>query len=186
MWRLLFATACIAQPYTVSMSMEPLDVYKAVFQAQLRQVALYEAIVCSGPSEVTVPGGRIMQVANAHGVQTTDKRLLSIAFNAGRRKSKLYKTYKVAYYVGWGASLLTVGGTVAASRGVQMGMLLATQGAGELKSAMETRNEASDVLIPGFLDAKDQIKLGPNACESRLLMGTYGRDFKPFAVELGK
>lgn len=182
----LFAVACSAQGYTISMSMEPLDVYKAVFQTQLRQVALYEAVICSGPAEVTVPGGRIMQAANAKGVQTADKRVLSIAFGAARRKSKIYKAYKTAYYLGWAGSLLTVGGTIAASRGIQMGMLVATQGAGQLKSAMETRNEASDALIPGFLEAADQITLGPNSCQSRLLMGTYSRDFKPFVAETPK
>ncbi len=182
----IFAATCLSQPYTVSMSMEPLDILKAVFQSQLKQVALYEVVICSGPSEVAIPGGRIMQAANAKGVQTIDKRLLSIAMNTGRRKSKLYRVYKVAYYAGWAGSLLTVGGTIAASRGVQVGLLLATQGAGELKSAMETRNNDADLLIPGFLDVKDQIALRPNACEGRLLLGMYSRDFKPFVVESGQ
>lgn len=179
----VFAAACFGQAYKVTVSMAPIDVYRAVMQSHLKQVALYEAIVCAGPADVTIAGGRIMQHANANGVQTMDRRLLSVARDAGARNSKFQKVYKVAYYVGWAGSLLTVGGTVATSRGTQIGLLLFTQGAGELKGEMDRRANKANEVIPGFMDATDEIVLRPKACASRLFLGMYVRDFKGFEVE---
>lgn len=168
---------------SATFTLQPLETFKATFHASLPGVALYESLTCNTTdSGLIVFGGSIAQAAAEAGISRTNMKLVAYTGASAKRRSKKYKAARIMEWVGWTGSSLTATDTIRVGSKVIKAIFPAlTQAAHQVADQFETEAPAQ---VPDLLDPKERIVLEGRACESRLLLGGYIRDFKPRRIPI--
>ena len=180
---LLFPALLAAQtaPVRVTISHQPLEAFTAAFSSRVKGIALYRARACNLSPDLTtvVSGGRLLLVAESR-ISAVDPALLAQIAAKGKRQTKLYKTAKAVEWAALFASVLTAGGTIAASDAVKVIFPLLAVTGDRLSGELAGRGIAPNALE--LVTDSHLYELDPGACVAGLFLGSWsGKEYQPFS-----
>lgn len=172
----------LAAQVTVTGSVQPLEVMRAVFGSELKRTALYQVVICNdGPEQIDFAGGQAVQVMASH-VATIDGSLVPLAAARARKKSDLWRAAKAGEYLGLAGSVLIGAGAIAAPPAALVASALVASVSERLTGTLHQEQAAAAALLPKFLNAEEMFLLDPHRCVARLALGAYDRDIKGFSA----
>lgn len=182
---LAYATAAVlSAQVTVTGSVQPLEVMRAVFGSELKRTALYQVVICNdGAEQIDFAGGQAVQVM-ASRVATIDGSLVPLAAARARKKSNLWRAAKTGEYLGLAGSVLIGAGAIAAPPAALVASTLVASVSERLTGTLHQEQAAATALLPKFLHAEEMFLLDPHRCISRLALGAYDKRISGFSAVL--
>jgi hypothetical protein len=167
---------------TASVTMMPLEIWKATFAGPPKGLALYGLEICNHSFDpVNVQGGLALNQIKGGVTPVDDPALSLLAASHVRRNSTLYKVAMVAKYLSMtGAFISTAGVVEIGTWAVAFPML--TTGTEELSKEFKGRGLPPVLLENFLLNPRERFDLGPGGCHSSFVMGAYRKNFVPFEV----
>lgn len=173
-----FLSAQTSGRVKVSVSLQPLETFKGVFQQPIKGVALYEILACNvTDTSVTFGNGHLLQ-GLADKLNLVSHATLSPTMNRGRQKTWTYKAAQIGEWAAWAVTLVMAANVVSASAAVKAVFPLVAQTSTKIKGSMDAQDNLLKELAPMFLDPVQVMTLGGYACDTRLVMGDYKNGFK--------
>jgi hypothetical protein len=169
--------------FRISVSHQPLEVFKAAFLEKLPNVAMYDVLVCNvGDAPGAISGGIVMQTA-ASKVSLISRSLVEITAARARTKSKKYKAAEMAKWASIVGAMLVSGGTISASTDIAVIFPIVTAASDRLSKQFDQSSLPSSSLGQ-WLSADESFPLSPQACTSRLFLGGFKPGFQTATIEV--
>lgn len=169
--------------FKVTVSHQPLEVFKAAFMEKLNNVAMYDALVCnSGDAQGTVSGGMVMQAA-ASKVSIINRGLVEMTAMRAKKKSKKYIAAEIAKWVALAGATLVSGGVISASDSVSVIFPVVAAASDRLSKNWDSIQQQMP-LPQGWLAADEAYILAPKACTTRLFLGGFRPGFQSSTIEV--
>jgi hypothetical protein len=170
---------------SVSVTLQPKEVFEAAFSELIPGVALFDILVCNNTdSGMKVNGGKAMQAIHPR-VEPISARLYTLTALRGKKKNWKYKTMKIAEWAAFSATMLFTSGAVSvASDFARVLPPLVMDGSRRLSKEWEGAGLDPALLITEFLTSDTTVILDAQQCRSYPLLGRYRGQTKPFEVSI--
>lgn len=167
---MLFAVGAKAQ---ISASFQPQDssTFKSALGVNNKRLQFYEVEICNGgPTSTVVHSGLVLAAAQKAGVPTISPLLVSSIIRSTDNKNWLTISTDVFRGAAFVGTILMGSKVVAASPGVQTAIPLVAQFVPAAVSFLSAKKPDLSGLESQFLSGL--LEVGPNSCQSRLLLAT--------------
>lgn len=162
--------------FEVTLSRMPLEVFRGAFLEKVPGVALYDSTVCNLTSESQELQYGWVRRALVGRIVLMNPTLMSLTVDRARKKSVLFKIARTAEWMSWVGGFLAAGGVVKMKDGIKAIFPILSAGSDKLSKEFEGTETGQEMRRS--LEKPDLITLGPRACESRLVLGSYKKEIE--------
>lgn len=172
-------------PATVSITLQPKEVFESAFLEIIPGVALYDALVCNNTdSGMSIDGGKVLQAVHPK-VEPISAQLYALTALRGRKKNWKYKAAKVGEWAAYGATLLFSSGTITVGSDLLRTVPpLVLDASNRLAEKWSATGLDPALLMTEFLTSETQLILDARQCRSLPLLGRYRGQTPPFEVPI--